>query len=120
MRRVAHRAGESVLRNMPTMLRPTRIRQNIVQVVALRAHRIRPLRTGIRIRISIRHRSARRRGLAELVIPFQNVGVARPMRPVRSRSAKFPVVITIVAVDAEDAHADKPGGGGAILIQHVC
>lgn len=42
------------------------------------------------------------------------------MRSNGPAAAKFTIVVARVAVDAEDARADKPGGGGAVLIQHVC
>src|SRR5579883_1269475 len=59
VRRVAHRAGESVVGNVPPVLRPTRVGNNVVQVVALRAHGVRSQRAQVWRRERVRDRPAR-------------------------------------------------------------
>ena len=119
MCRVADRAGEPVLRNMVAMLSPARGRKNNAQIVALRAHGVGTLRAQIRRWKSVRDNSAGCGSLAHHIIPFQNVRVDGAMRARRPGSAKFPVVVAVVAIGAEDAGAHQPGGLRSIFIEHV-
>ena len=61
---------------------------------------------------------ARKGGLAELVTALQNVGPPGTVRAVRSVAAKFPVVVAVVAVRAEDARADGAAWSHSIFIHH--
>ena len=67
----------------------------------------------------IADQSARRRGLAELIIALEDMCVDRSMRAVGSGAAELAVVIAIVAIAAENSRSHRPRRGRAILIQHV-
>lgn len=119
MRSVADGAGEAVLRNVEAVLRPAGVGHDVIQIVAFRAHRVRPLRADIGRWKRVRDRATGRGGLAELIIPFQDVRIDRTVRPVCPGAAKFAVIVAGMAIGAEDLRAHEPRGGGAILIQHI-
>ena len=119
MRSVADRAREAVLRNVEAVLRPAGIGHDVIQIVAFRAHRVRPLRADIGRRKRVRDRATGRGGLAELIIPFQDVRVDRTVGPVWPGAAKFAVIVAGVAIGAEDLGAHEPRGHRTILIQHI-
>src|SRR5579859_6895770 len=113
---VAYGAGKTVVRNMAAVLRPTRVGHDVVQVVALCAQRIWPLRAQIRRGGGVVHRSARNNGLRELIIPLQNVRIDRAVWPGWSCAAKFAIVVAGVAVGAENPCANQPPRRGAVLV----
>ncbi len=119
MRSVADGAGEAVLRNVEAVLRPTGIGHDAIQIVAFRAHRVRPLRADIGRWKRVRDRATGYGGLAELIIPFQDVRVDRAVRPVWPGATKFAVIVAGMAIGTEDLRAHEPCGRGAVLIQHV-
>ena len=123
MRRVAGGAGESVI-DMARMLAEAGVRNELGKIVAFRAHRIRAIRRRIQNRIGeqIRDGGSRARSgrdLAELVAPLQQMQKLRPMRPVGTGSAELAIVIAVVAVGTENAHAHGASLRAAIQIEHV-
>ena len=59
------------------------------------------------------------RSLAALVVVFEDVPVLRAMRAVGADSAEFAVVVTVVAIGAEDLCAHRAAVGRASLqVQH--
>jgi len=102
VRGMAYGTGETCARDMQAVLRPARVRQNISQVMALRAKCIRPLWTQVRSRKEVAHHSAGRRRLAELIISLQNVRINRAVRSIRPSATKFAIVVAAVAVGTED------------------
>ena len=110
MSRVAHRAGESILRHVAVVLWPARVRQNSTQVVAFGAHRIRPLRAQVRRWIRVGDHPAWYRRLACLIVSFQYVRVDRTVWAHRTspNPAEFPVVVAVVAVGAENPRSHQP------------
>ena len=119
MRGMANGTGEAII-NVPGMFAKGRVSQDLFEVVALAAQCIGPVNSEIRIGEKICHQLPRSRSLAELVATLQNVKVLRSVRSIRPGAAKFPIVITIVAIRAEDSRSHQPRGSGAVLIQHVC
>src|SRR5436305_11866898 len=97
MRRVAGGAGESVI-DMKRMLAEAAICNQLCEIVAFRAHRVRAIRRRIENRIGEQIRDSGSRGrsgrnLAELVAALQQVQELRPMRPVGTGSAELAIVI---------------------------
>lgn len=119
MRSVADGAGEAVLRNVEAVLRPTGIRHDVIQIVAFRTHRVGPLRADVGRWKRVRDRATGCGGLAELIIPFQDMRVDRTVRPVWPGTTKFAVIVAGVAIGAEDLCSHEARGGSAILIQHI-
>src|ERR1035438_2341850 len=92
---------------MQIVLRKAGVREDLSEIVALRAHRVRAGDAGIGIGEKIRDRSARDGRLAELIVALQNVRVDRPMRTIRSGATELPVVVAVVAVGTEDLSTDQ-------------
>src|SRR2546422_4069511 len=81
-----------------------------------------PIGTGnrkVRVGKQVRNGAARRRRLAYLVAAFENVHPLRTMRAVRPTSAKFAVVVVVVAVRAENANAHVPAGCYPVQLHHL-
>lgn len=110
--------GEAVI-NMPGVLGKAGVRNDLVQIVALRAHRIGTVHAKVRARKEIRDQLAWQSGLAELVPALQDVRPFGPVRPVRTLAAELAIVIAIVAVAAENLYSHAAGLCYAVQIQHV-
>jgi len=103
------------------------IRDHIAQVVTLGTQGVRASRHRINNRrqkiLDGRSRSGggweARRHLAELVAPLQDVRELGTVRPVWPSAAEFAVIITIVAIGAEQVGAHGAPLGVPIDIQHV-
>ena len=125
MCRVAYRAGESGI-DVKRVLAEARIRHDVIQVMALRAQRIRSSRGWVddRRQLILYSRSRTRRGrqarghLAELVTPLQNMRELRAVRPVRPGAAEFAIVVAIMTVGAKNARCNRTPRGAAIQIPH--
>jgi len=99
------------------VLTKARVRNDVGEVMALGAHRIRAVATGVqrRVRNQIRGNECTRpsRGprscgyLAELVATFKDVKILRPMRSIRPRSTELAIIVAIMTVGAEDARAHQ-------------
>lgn len=116
---VARRTAESVLRYVESVLRKAVVRDDVTQIVTLRAHGIRPCNSKVRTGEQIRDQSSRSRCLAELVVALENVRIHRPMRTVRSIAPKFPIVVAIVAVRTKNAGPRCSRRRNSILIQLI-
>ena len=104
MRTVAYGTRKSLL-NMPAMCVPPAHRVDVVQIVTLRAERVRRCRGGVqnRIRIEINNQRSGRGSspdLADYILAFQNMIVYRSVRSIRPRTAKLTVIIVVVAIRA--------------------
>src|SRR5271155_2929730 len=99
---------------------------NVVQVVTLGTQGIRSVCAGIgdgRKKIqdgASRTGGGRKAGryLAELVTAFQNMRKLGTVRSTRSSTAKFPIIVAVVAVRAENALSDWTPLGAAVQIPH--
>ena len=119
---VANRAGEAIL-DMPGVLAETGVRDQLIEVVALRAQRVgaaisSALGAQDRVGKQIRNQPAGSGRLTELIPAFHDVGENRPVRSVWSNAAEFPIVVAIVTIGAENARAHRPPVRPAIEIQH--
>ena len=110
--------GEAII-NVPAMFAETCVRQDLIEVVALPAQGIGPVNREIRIGKKVCHPLSRSRSLAQLVATLQNVEEFRSVRAIGSSAAKFPIVIAVVAVGAQNARAHRARGAGSIQIQHL-
>src|SRR5208282_25623 len=100
MRSVANGAREAVV-DMQRVLRETGVRDDVGQIVALAAQRVRAIHAQIRIRIEIRDQLARRRRLTGHVLTLENMCPLRPMRTIGTRTPEFTIVVAVVAIAAE-------------------
>ena len=119
VRGVANRTAESILIGMQIVLREAGVRENLGQIVALRAHREGSGDAGIGIGEKIRDRSAGNCRLAELIVALENVRVDRPVRTIRSGAAELAIVVAVVAIGAEVLGAHQPRRRQSLLVQHV-
>ena len=71
--RVANRARETLIGNMQFMLLPANVGQNVIQIVALCAERIRSQRTEVGVRKSVRNQATGCRGLAGLIVTLEDM-----------------------------------------------
>ena len=115
---VAGRARKPII-NMSRVLAEAGIRENLIQIMALGAQRVRPIHGQIWAREQVSNQLAGRRGLAEFIVTFEQVQILRSVRTVRAAAAEFPIVVAVVAVRAEDAVAHVTSGRGSIQIQHL-
>ncbi len=100
VRGVADGATETELVRVQVVLREAGVREDLPEVVTLGAHGIRPGDARIRSREKIGDCASWRCSLAELVIALENMSVDRAVRAIRSRAAKFSIVIAVMAVGA--------------------
>ena len=107
MRGMTHRATEAILGHMTKVLGEAGVGQHLHQVVTLRTHPIGPVYAQVRIGKRIRDRPSRRQRLAKLVIAFQKVGIHRTMRSVGTAPSELPIVVTVMAIGAEEAIGDR-------------
>lgn len=101
VRAVAGRATEPGI-DVERVLGKTRVLHDVGEVVAFRAHRIRPIRAEVGIREQVRDRPARPRRLAELITAFKDVLPLRSMRTDGASASEFAAVVAAVAIGAED------------------
>jgi len=107
VRSVADRTAEPILIGMQIVLRKAGVREDLSQIVALRAHREGAGNAGIGIGEKIRDRSAGDGRLAELIIALQNVRVDRPVRTIRPGATELTIVVAVVAIGAKDLSTDQ-------------
>src|SRR6266513_234602 len=100
VRGVAGGAGKAII-NMTRVLTEAGVRENLIQVVALGAQRIRAVHGQIRTRKQVGDQLPRRWSLAEFIVTLQQVQIFRAMRAVGAVAAEFAIVITVMAVRAE-------------------
>lgn len=83
VRRMADRAGKTILRDVVAVLEKTGVCNHIAQAVALGAHAIRPIEAEVWIRKRVGNQSSGRGRLAKLIVVFEDVGIHRTVRTVR-------------------------------------
>src|SRR5580692_3220269 len=101
------------------MLVPACISQDITQIVTLSTQSVGPIHAQIRVRKSIRYQTTGCSSLAELVVPFEDVRITRSMRPVRTVTTKFTIVVAVMAIATEDAWTGGPSGGLPADREHI-
>src|ERR1700722_7742030 len=104
---MAGRTREPVLRYVVAVLLETSIRYHVSQIMTLGAHAIRSIETEIGIWKSVGDQSARRRGLAELIIVLEDMRVHRTVRTVRPGASKLAIIVAIVTVGAENLNSHQ-------------
>ncbi len=126
---VARRAREAIV-DVASVLAEAGIGNDIVQIMALRAKRIRArARIGTTPRIKNRIREkVQNRGpgptqrwgcdLAELIAALQDVRVFRTVGAVCAGSTEFPTVLTVVAIGTEDPSTYRAILRPAVLVPH--
>ena len=92
---------------MEAVLVPACIRDNVTEIVTLATHRIRALDAQVGVRVQVRDQLPRRGRLAELVVSLEDVLKRRSMRTAWTYSAKFPIVVAVVAIAAEGLGAHR-------------
>src|SRR5271165_411705 len=72
--------------------------------MTFRAEAVRPVHAeiGLRIQVNRDRRTRSRRRLTGFVIPLQDVPPLRPMRTVRTVASEFSIVVTVMAISAEN------------------
>jgi len=115
VRGVAGGACESII-NMPRVFAEAGVRENLAQVMAFGTQGIRPVDGQVRIREQVHDASTGRRRLAEFTTPLEQVGEFRAMGSVCAVAAKLAIVVTVVAVGAENAIAYVAARSGPIEI----
>ena len=101
------------------MLAEAGVRDYLLEIVTLAAERVRSIHDQIRVGEQIVHQSAGHGGNAEFVAALQNVAEPRSVRPVGASAAEFAIVVAVVAICAQDAHANGAGRVHAIEVQHL-
>ncbi len=86
--------------DVPGVLGEARVCDDLVQIVALRAHRVGTVHAEIGAGIEIGDKQPAGGSLAELITAFKKVCPLGTVRSVRSTAAKFAIVIAIVALNA--------------------
>lgn len=118
MRGMARRAGKPVI-DVPGVFAETRIGDNGTQIVTFSTKRIRPIHAEIWIGVEIGNGLTRSRSLAEFITAFQDVGPSRTMRPIRPQTSKLAIVITVMAIGAENLRPHAASLSGAVQIEHA-
>ena len=113
MRSVTSRTTEAIV-DVGGVLGKAGVLHDVRQVVALPAQRIGAVHTEVRVREKVADQGSRCNRLAELIPTFQDVGPLRSMRPVWPGASKLAIVVTIVAVGAEDLTTYRAPLGGAV------
>ena len=111
---VAGRASEARVNVVKVLLEAGVLHDLVGQIMALAAKSVRAVHAQIGAWEKIGDELAGRRSLAEFMATFQDVCPLGAMRPVRPGSSEFAIVVTIVAVTAENAIPHQPALGGAI------
>ncbi len=95
------------------------IGHHLVQIMALRTHRVGAVHAEVGTRIQVGDRQSGRHSLAELVAALQYVRPFRPVRTIRAGATKLAIVIAIVAIGAEDASTHRTPHSNAIKLKHL-
>ena len=113
------RGTRETIIDMARVLAEAGIREDLRQVVALRAERVRTVYAEIGAGIEVDDQHSRAGSLAEFVAAFQNVCPLRTMRTIRTGAPKFAIVIAVVAIGAENLHRHASSQGHPVQIQHI-
>jgi hypothetical protein len=104
---------------VPSMFAEAGVGQHLIEVVAFATQCIGPVNSQIRVGKKVCHQLPRSRSLADLVATLQNVEVFRSAGTIRSDAAKFPTVVAVVTVGAQNAQPHGACRTGPIQIQHL-
>jgi len=115
---VAGRTSEAIV-DVPAVLGEARVRNDDTQIVALAAQPVRAIHAEIGVGEEVGNLLAGRGRLRELIAAFQDVGELRTVWSVWSGAAKFTVVVTVMAIAAEDLSAHGAPLADAIKIHHI-
>src|SRR5579864_3950862 len=87
--------------------------------MALSTQGVGPAHVESRVGIKVGDQLARSRRLVGYVLPLQDVRPLRAVGTVRARASELAIVITVVAIGAEDLRAHGSSLGNTIEIQHI-
>lgn len=115
---MANRTSETSI-NVVAVLVPACIRDDIIEVMTLATHRIGALDAQIRVGIQVGNQLSGRGRLVKLVVALEDVLKRGSVRPAGTHSAKFPVIVTVMAITAEGLGSHRtPVRCAAAQIQH--
>lgn len=118
MRRVTDGAGKAVV-DMTSMVAEARVGRYRCQIVTLRAQRIVPSGRQVRRHNQIRDQLSRYRRLAHIVTAFEQMRIFRAVWTIGPRPAKFPVVVAVVTIRAQQTYAHAASLPYTIKVEHV-
>src|SRR5581483_3406580 len=102
---VANRTGESIIVYMPRVLVPACVGDHVSEVVTLTAQCVRSIHRQVGLGKQVGDQLARRRSLAEFVMPFEDVCPLGAMGTVRAGAAELAVIVGVMAIGTHDARS---------------
>lgn len=118
MRGMARGTREAIV-DVAGMLGESGIGNNLIEVMALRAEGVGTVHGEVGAGKEVGDEQAGGGSLAELVTALENVRPLRAVRTIRTKAAKFAIVIAVVTIAASDARAHGAPQRDAIELEHL-